>query len=215
MTLGQRSFSAAAGFSSAQAAGLKLKWAFGFDGENAAAANPTIVGDRVFVGSGSGRVYALGLKDGCIHWTFKADGGVRAAIIGRRGARSRLASDRLLRRHARDALQRRRGHRRAALEEADGRASIGADHGVAVLYNGRLYVPLSSSEEGDRRRSRPTSCCTFRGSVVGARSGDRRRVVAHVHDRGAADAARRRTPRARSSSDPRARPSGRRRPWIP
>jgi cytochrome c553 len=34
------------GFSSAQAAGLKLRWAFGFDGENAAAANPTIAGDR-------------------------------------------------------------------------------------------------------------------------------------------------------------------------
>jgi len=55
------------GFSSAQSANLKLKWAFGFDGENAAAANPTIAGGRVFVGSGSGRIYALGLKDDYTH----------------------------------------------------------------------------------------------------------------------------------------------------
>ena len=63
--------------------------------KNAAAANPTIVGDRVFVGSGSGRVYALGLKDGCTHWTFKADGGVRASIVvgdSQNGARPRPTS---------------------------------------------------------------------------------------------------------------------------
>ena len=43
------------GITAAQVPNLKLRWAFGFDGENAAAANPTIVGDRIFVGSGSGR----------------------------------------------------------------------------------------------------------------------------------------------------------------
>src|SRR4051812_27541340 len=35
-------FQPTAGFSSAQTPDLKLKWAFGFDGENAAAVNPTI-----------------------------------------------------------------------------------------------------------------------------------------------------------------------------
>ena len=68
------------GITAAQVPNLKLRWAFGFEGENAAAANPTIVGDRVFVGSGSGRVFALGLADGCQQWVFKADTGVRAAI---------------------------------------------------------------------------------------------------------------------------------------
>src|SRR4051812_45576752 len=37
-------FQRQAGFSSGQTSNLKLKWAFGFDGENAAAANPTIAG---------------------------------------------------------------------------------------------------------------------------------------------------------------------------
>jgi hypothetical protein len=42
--------------------------------------NPTIVGDRLLVGSASGRVYSLGLEDGCQHRMFKADGGVRHTL---------------------------------------------------------------------------------------------------------------------------------------
>jgi polyvinyl alcohol dehydrogenase (cytochrome) len=151
------------GFAAAQAANLKLKWAFGFDGENAAAANPTIAGDRVLVGSGSGRVYALGLKDGCQHWMYKADGGVRAAIVvGGTGNGATAAYF---------------GDVRAFVYSVD--ASTGAlrwkrqidTHraarvtGSPVLYGGRLYVPVSSVEEGIG--AQPTyECCTFRGSIV-------------------------------------------------
>jgi polyvinyl alcohol dehydrogenase (cytochrome) len=81
VTLANDRFQKTPGFTAAQAADLKVRWAFGFDGEVNAAANPTIAGDRVFVGSGSGRVYSLGLRDGCLAWTFKADGGVRAAVV--------------------------------------------------------------------------------------------------------------------------------------
>src|SRR4030095_1995824 len=45
----------AGGFSAADVPNLKLKWAFGFPGDVSADAQPTIVGGRVFVGSGSGR----------------------------------------------------------------------------------------------------------------------------------------------------------------
>ncbi|PYQ69537.1 MAG: hypothetical protein DMG01_29045, partial [Acidobacteria bacterium] len=63
---------------------LKLKWAFGFAGDVAADAQPTIVGARVFVGSQSGNVYALDAATGCIHWYFPAAASVRAAVtIGR------------------------------------------------------------------------------------------------------------------------------------
>ncbi len=153
------------GFSSAQAPDLKLKWAFGFEGENAAAANPTIVGDRVFVGSASGRVFALGLQDGCVHWTFKADGGVRAAITV--GAAVDAAS------HPAAYV----GDLRAMVYRVD--AETGElrwkkkldEHrsaritGSPVLYNGRLYVPLSSGEEGVGAQA-SYECCTFRGSIV-------------------------------------------------
>jgi polyvinyl alcohol dehydrogenase (cytochrome) len=46
----------AAGFTAAQVPRLKLKWAFGFPGDLAADAQPTVVGGRVFVGSQSGNV---------------------------------------------------------------------------------------------------------------------------------------------------------------
>ena len=161
------------GFSSAQAPSLKLKWAFGFDGENAAAANPTIVGDRVFVGSGSGRVFSLGLKDGCVHWTFKADGGVRAAItIGDAvDAASHPAAyfgDLRAMIYSVDAVT---GDLRWKKKLDEHRAA--RITGSPVLYNGRLYVPLSSGEEGIG--GQPSyECCTFRGSIVAldARTGD-------------------------------------------
>src|SRR3954454_22016224 len=151
------------GFSAAQAANLRVKWAFGFDGENAAAANPTIVGNRVFVGSGSGRVFALGLQDGCVHWVFKADGTVRAAVVvGETGNGSTAAYF---------------GDTRAFVYSID--ATTGALRwkkqvdahraarvtGSPVLYDGRLYVPVSSVE--DAVGAQPTyECCTFRGSIV-------------------------------------------------
>ena len=37
--------------------------------------------------------------------------------------------------------------------------------GTPTFYDGRLYVPVSSGEEGARRRAE-YECCTFRGSVV-------------------------------------------------
>jgi len=150
------------GFSSTQAPSLKLKWAFGFDGENAAAANPTIVGDRVFVGSGSGRVYALGLEDGCLHWTFKADGGVRAAItvgVGASGASAYIGDMRAFVYSVNAATGELRWKRQVDTHRA---ARV---TGSPVLYGGRLYVPVSSSEEGIGAMS-SYECCTFRGSVV-------------------------------------------------
>ena len=150
------------GFSSAQAPNLKLKWAFGFDGENAAAANPTIAGNRVFVGSGSGRVYALGLNDGCLHWTFKADGGVRAAIIvsdGPNGASAYFGDVRAFV-YSVDAAT---GELRWRKQIDSHRAARVT--GSPVLYGGRLYVPVSSTEEAVGAQA-AYECCTFRGSVV-------------------------------------------------
>ena len=153
------------GFLAAQAPSLKLKWAFGFDGENAAAANPTIVGDRVFVGSASGRVYALGLKDGCVHWTFKADGGVRGAITVGDAADAAAHpaayfGDLRAMIYSVDAVTGELRWKKKVDEHRAARIS-----GSAVLYGGRLYVPVSSGEEGIGAIA-TYECCTFRGSIV-------------------------------------------------
>jgi polyvinyl alcohol dehydrogenase (cytochrome) len=152
------------GFAANQIPSLRLRWAFGFDGENAAAANPTITRDAIYVGSASGRVYALGLADGCVHWTFKADGGVRAAIvIGEGGAGLGPAAyfgDLRATLYSVDAATGELRWKKKLDEHRAARIT-----GSPVLYGRRLIVPLSSAEEGIGAQP-AYECCTFRGSVV-------------------------------------------------
>ena len=156
----------AAGFTAAQVPRLKLKWAFGFAGDVAADAQPTIVGARVFVGSQSGNVYALDAATGCIHWYFPAAASVRAAVtIGRvrtnSGSRNvAFIGDRAGNVYAGDAA----GGTLIWKAKVD-------DHPVArvtgspVFHNGRLYVPVASGEETAGAAS-DYECCRFRGSMV-------------------------------------------------
>ncbi len=66
---------------------LKLKWAFGFPGVSASGSQVTVAGNRAFVGSRNGVVYALDAKSGCIAWAFEADAGVRSTpVVGGTGA---------------------------------------------------------------------------------------------------------------------------------
>jgi polyvinyl alcohol dehydrogenase (cytochrome) len=152
------------GIAAGQVPALRLKWAFGFEGETSAAAQPTIAGQRVFVGSASGRVYSLGLRDGCTHWIFKADAGVRTAITIGAGAGSAAAAayfgDLRATVYSLDAATGELRWKRRVDEHRAARVS-----GSPVLHDGRLYVPVSSGEEGTA--AQPTyECCTFRGSVV-------------------------------------------------
>jgi polyvinyl alcohol dehydrogenase (cytochrome) len=143
---------------------LTLKWAFGFPNATTARALPTIAGGRVFVGSQSGVVYALDAKSGCTVWTFQAKAGVRTGVvIGPRGAGGKHAA------YFGDARS-----NAYALDAATGEliwTRTLDDHksanvtGTPALYDGRLYVPVASSEEGQGGNPR-YECCTFRGSLV-------------------------------------------------
>ena len=157
---------AAAGFTAAQVPRLKLRWAFGFPGDMAADAQPTVVGGRVFVGSQSGNVYALDSESGCIHWYFAADTGVRAAvIIGRlpAGSGSRnvaFIGDRAGNVYAVDAARGTLIWKGKVDDHPFARVT-----GSPVFHNGRLYVPVASGEETAGAAS-DYECCSFRGSVV-------------------------------------------------
>ena len=142
---------------------LKLKWAFGFANANSARAQPTVAGGRVFVGSQSGAVYALDAKTGCTIWTFQAKGGVRTAIvIGPRagGGATAYFGDATPSAYAIDAAS---GDLIWARKVDDHPAAHVT--GTPTLYQDRLYVPVSSGEEGQGGNAR-YECCTFRGSLV-------------------------------------------------
>ena len=167
---------AAARLTAAQVPNLKLKWAFGYPTGASSNGQPTIVSGRVFVGSDNGYVYSLDAKTGCVYWSFQNGSIVRGALTV--GPISGQGSSRY-------AVY--FGDGRAdvfALDAQDGRLlwKTEADpHFVAritagtTLYNGRLFVPVSSSEEFSSGNA-AYSCCTSRGSVVALDAGTGKQI---------------------------------------
>ena len=154
---------AAAGLAASDVPKLKLKWAFGIPGVSASGSQVTVVGSRAFVGSRNGMVYALDTKTGCLAWAFEADAGVRSTpVVGRAadGSSTLYFGDAHAQVYALDATT---GQRRWKVKVDD---HLDAMVTAAVAFhNGRIYVGVSSLEEGTA--GIPTyECCTFRGSVL-------------------------------------------------
>ena len=145
---------------------LKVKWAFEFPG--GVGSQPVVAGGRVYFGAGGGRVYSLDARTGCIHWRAELKGGVRAALslgplAGPSGGPGKLAvfvGDRTGGVHALDAATGKEIW--ATKVETHPFATL---TGSPALYRGRLYVPVSSSEEISPY-VKGYRCCTFRGSVA-------------------------------------------------
>lgn len=152
----------AAGLTAADVPRLTLKWAFGIPGAASSGSQVTIIGQRVFVGSRSGMVYSLDADTGCIVWAFEADAGVRSTpTVVQQDERSIVYfGDAHAQVYALDALTGVVVWKNKLDEHAAAMIT-----GGAVYYDGQLYVPVSSLEEGTA--STPTyECCTFRGSLV-------------------------------------------------
>lgn len=151
-----------AGITAGDLSRLTLKWAFGFPDAASAWAQPTVTNGRVFVGSQNGTVYSLDAASGCIHWTFSAGGGVRTAIaVGRRGARdAAYFGDTAATAYALDAETGARLWTRKVDDHPLARIT-----GSPTLFEGTLYVPVSSYEES--QGADPLyACCSFRGNVT-------------------------------------------------
>lgn len=145
---------------------LKLKWAFGYPEGLSSNAQPTVAGGRVFVGNDNGYVYSLDAETGCVYWSFETGSIVRGSVmVGPVTGH---------------------GATRYAVYFGDGHANVYAvdvqngellwknrvdPHFVAritagvKLYGGKLFVPVSSSEEFSSGNP-AYPCCTSRGSVV-------------------------------------------------
>ncbi len=151
-----------AGLSASQVPNLKLKWAFGFAGVGVTYGQPTIADGRLFFGSADGTVYSIDAGSGCIYWTFKAPATVRTAIsLGPIGARTAAYfGDVKAFAYAVDA---RTGELLWKYQVDDHPAARVT--GAPKLYDGRLYVPVSSIEEVSGGSPKYV-CCKFRGSVV-------------------------------------------------
>lgn len=157
---------AKAGLTAGDVPKLALKWAFGFPNGSSAYGQPAVAGGRVFVGSDNGFVYSIDAKTGCVYWSFEAKSGVRTAITIapiKTATGSRVAAyfgDLKANVFAIDAENGSLIWTARADTHPFARIT-----GAPTLANGRLYVPVSSFEEGSGSNDR-YECCTFRGSVA-------------------------------------------------
>ena len=153
-----------AGLSLDKVRNLKLKWAFGFDGDVTAFSPPTVIGNQVFVGSGSGLIHAMHADTGCLQWVFQANGPVRSSIL--------LAEKTLLFGDMTGwfygvAAETGKLIWKVQVETHDSTRLTG---GPAV-HDGVVYVPVASWEE-TRALNPEYQCCTFRGSVTALKVSD-------------------------------------------
>jgi polyvinyl alcohol dehydrogenase (cytochrome) len=152
------------GLSNANVSRLKVKWSMTYTGGRYG--QPIIVGGRLFLTSSSGRIYSLDAKTGCMHWRFDADAGVRTtAMIGelKGGAPSGYAmyfGDFQRNVYALDAAS---GKLQWKMNVEKHPRSVLT--GAPVLYQGLLYVPLSSWEETAGGVG-SYGCCTARGGLA-------------------------------------------------
>jgi polyvinyl alcohol dehydrogenase (cytochrome) len=140
---------------------LKLKWAFAYPGSQAVGL-PVVVGDRLFVSAVDGHVFALNAKTGCTYWNFQAQSAVKGAIaVGAAGsgATALFFGDMGGAVYALDAVT---GKQLWTVKPED--HPLAQIRGSPKLFEGRLYVPVSSGEE-DASADEHYPCCNFRGSL--------------------------------------------------
>jgi polyvinyl alcohol dehydrogenase (cytochrome) len=145
---------------------LKLKWAFGFPTGESSNSQPAVVSGRVFAASDNGFIYSLDAVTGCVYWSFEGGSIVRGSpTVGPVSGQG----------NARYAVFYGDGHANIfAVNAQDGRLlwKTKVDtHVVARItagaryYGGKLFVPVSSSEQFSSGAA-TYPCCTSRGSIV-------------------------------------------------
>jgi polyvinyl alcohol dehydrogenase (cytochrome) len=158
----------AAGLTVEQVGRLKLKWAYGFDGDLSAFAEPAVVGGYVFVGSAAGVVQALRADSGCLEWTFQAGGPVRSgiAVAPLNKQHALLFADLTGWVYAVEAETGKPLWKKRPEEHEGARLTA-----TPLILDGIAYFGAASWEE-TRALNPDYACCTFRGSLTAYRVRD-------------------------------------------
>jgi polyvinyl alcohol dehydrogenase (cytochrome) len=143
---------------------LKVKWAFGFPNAGSVYGQPTVVGERLFFGSGNGTVYSLDARTGCAYWTFKAAAQVRSAVtvaLFGKGQYAAYFGDGQATVYAVNAQS---GELlwKTKIEEH----KMAGITGGPKVYGGKVYVGVRSGGEEMMAANPKYECCTFRGSLA-------------------------------------------------
>jgi len=154
----------AAGIRAEDVPKLKVKWAYGFPAVSTVFGQPTVVGGRIFVGSGNGAVYSLDAHTGCVYWTFKAGNQVRSAITVAPFGTGQYAAyfgDGQANVYAVNAQT-----GELFWETKIENRKLAGITGSPEVYAGRVYVGVRSGSEEMLPANATYQCCTFRGSLA-------------------------------------------------
>lgn len=148
----------------ANVAKLKVKWTFAL--AQAGRAQVAVVGDHVFAAGGTGEVFSLDAKTGCVHWRANIGAPARTApVVEHRVGASPSGwviylGDAMRNVTALDAMTGKEVWKLSVEDHPRGILT-----GGATLVGDRLYVPVSSLEETIASIAN-YGCCTFSGAVV-------------------------------------------------
>lgn len=147
---------------------LKLKWAYGFDGDVTAFGAPSVLGSTLFIGSAEGAVQALDTESGCVKWLYQADGPVRSAIMIVPEGKNHVAvfTDLIGWAYGVDAETGKLIWKKKPEQHESTKLTA-----APAVHNGIVFIGASSWEE-TRATNPDYPCCTFRGSVTALRAKD-------------------------------------------
>jgi polyvinyl alcohol dehydrogenase (cytochrome) len=156
------------GISLNQVGKLKLKWAYGFEGDVSAFGAPVVLGKTLFIGSAGGAVQALSTDTGCVRWVYQAAGPVRTGPVAVPNGKTHVLvfSDLTGWTYGVEAETGKEVWKKKLAPHDSNRLT-----GTAAVLNGVAFVPVASWEE-TRAGNPDYPCCTFRGSVVAVRAKD-------------------------------------------
>lgn len=143
---------------------LALDWVFAFPSGTRARVQPTLAGDTLFTADQNGVVYALSAATGCTRWTVPTGAEIRSALVigtDAEGRPNRLYfGDFSGGVHALDL----KSLTKLWSVRPDDHAAATIT-GTLRLHDGRLFVPISSTEVVSAMTD-AYACCTFRGAVA-------------------------------------------------
>jgi polyvinyl alcohol dehydrogenase (cytochrome) len=160
-----------AGISTKNISSIRLKWAFAFPDATLMRSKPAVIDNWIIIGSQYGEVYALNRLNGKIGWMFTASAAIRGAITVSREANSIIAyfTDFSTNTYAVDVKTGKLlWNKRAGFEY------LSSTTGSVAVYNGIVYVPITTVEVSSAANGN-YDCCSSSGGVVAlnAKSGEK------------------------------------------
>lgn len=153
--------------------GLELAWALAFPKVTDMRSQPAIVGDTLFFGDKTGRLYAIDRKLGCVRAHTKVPSGIRSAITVAKDSDGRdmlVFADTMAFTYAVDPES------LDTLWKADVRlADTTTITGSIVSHQGKLFVPISSYEVAAAGNPQHV-CCESHGGVIALEASDGERL---------------------------------------